>query len=73
MDTLFFAAPIAGIIALLFAYYLVTKINRVEPGTKTMQEISAAIHEGAMAFLSREYKVLVVFGNSFGPSLPSPF
>ncbi|NLT94056.1 MAG: sodium-translocating pyrophosphatase [Clostridia bacterium] len=54
-------APLAGILALLFAFYLITKINRVSPGNKTMQEIAAAIHEGAMAFLFREYKTLVVF------------
>ncbi|MFZ5945720.1 MAG: sodium-translocating pyrophosphatase [Bacillota bacterium] len=54
-------APIAGILALLFAFYLTSKINKVSPGNKTMQEIAAAIHEGAMAFLFRQYKTLVVF------------
>jgi len=54
-------APAAGILALLFAFYLTTKINSVSPGNKTMQEIAAAIHEGAMAFLFREYKTLVIF------------
>lgn len=61
METLFFAAPVAGLIALIFAYYLVTKINKVDPGNEKMREIASAIHEGAMAFLNREYKVLVVF------------
>ncbi|KJS86474.1 MAG: potassium transporter [Peptococcaceae bacterium BICA1-8] len=54
-------APVAGILALLFAYYLTTKVNRVDPGNERMQEIAAAIHEGAMAFLFREYKTLGVF------------
>lgn len=54
-------APLAGVAALLFAFYLTARILRVEPGTQTMQEIAAAIHEGAMAFLKREYKALVVF------------
>lgn len=54
-------APAAGVLALLFAFYLTTKVNRVEPGTKVMQEIADAIHEGAMAFLFRQYKTLVVF------------
>ncbi|MGI6685752.1 MAG: sodium-translocating pyrophosphatase [Bacillota bacterium] len=61
MDILFFAAPIAGIVALLYAYVLITKINKVEPGNERMREIAGAIHEGAMAFLNREYKVLIVF------------
>jgi len=54
-------APAAGILALLFAFYLTTKVNRVKPGNERMQEIAAAIHEGAMAFLFRQYKTLVVF------------
>lgn len=54
-------APLAGVLALLFAFMLISKINRVEPGNKTMQDIAAAIHEGAMAFLFREYKTLVIF------------
>ncbi|MDD2433530.1 MAG: sodium-translocating pyrophosphatase [Clostridia bacterium] len=54
-------APLAGVIALLFAYYLTKRIYKVEPGNQKMQEISEAIHEGAMAFLFREYKSLTVF------------
>jgi K(+)-stimulated pyrophosphate-energized sodium pump len=61
MNGLFFAAPLAGVLALLFALYLSNKINKVEPGNARMREISSAIHEGAMAFLNREYKVLVIF------------
>ncbi len=56
-----FTAPIAGVIALLFALYLVTKVNKVDSGNKTMTEIADAIHEGAMAFLKREYSILVFF------------
>lgn len=55
------AAPIAGILALLFAMYLRSKVLASDPGTKDMQDISHAIHEGAMAFLSREYRTLVIF------------
>lgn len=55
-------APIAGVLALIFAYFLVvTKINTVSPGTERMQEIAGYISEGAMAFLRREYKTLLVF------------
>ncbi len=53
--------PLAGIAALLFAFYLANRINKVEPGTPVMQEIAKAIHEGAMAFLKREYQSLVIF------------
>ncbi len=54
-------APIAGIVALVFAYLLARYINTVEEGTDRMKEIASYIREGAMAFLTREYKALVIF------------
>lgn len=54
-------APLVGVLALAFALYLVGNINKVNVGTDRMKEISTYIHEGAMAFLMREYKVLVIF------------
>src|SRR5665648_1009769 len=54
-------APLLGIIALIYAYYKAISINKVDPGTERMIEISSYIHDGAMAFLSREYKILVIF------------
>jgi K(+)-stimulated pyrophosphate-energized sodium pump len=51
---------ISGALALAFAWYKTQWINRQEPGTERMQEIGAAVREGAMAFLAREYKVLAV-------------
>jgi len=60
--SLIYAAPVAGLLALAFAYYLVSaKINTVNVGTERMKEISSYIHDGAMAFLRREYKTLVIF------------
>lgn len=51
-----------GVVALLFAYYLASsKINKVSAGNDRMVEISTYIQEGAMAFLTREYKTLVIF------------
>jgi len=55
------AVPIAGILALLFAMYLRSRVLASDAGSKDMQEISHAIQEGAMAFLSREYRTLVFF------------
>ncbi|MBU1909100.1 MAG: sodium/proton-translocating pyrophosphatase, partial [Verrucomicrobia bacterium] len=50
----------AGLVALVFAWWKTTWIYRQDPGTEKMQQIGAAVREGAMAFLSREYKVLAV-------------
>ncbi|MBN2286784.1 MAG: sodium-translocating pyrophosphatase [Tissierellales bacterium] len=54
-------APIVGVIALLYAYYKAVTINKVDAGTDRMKEIASYIHEGSMAFLSREYKTLTIF------------
>ncbi|MCA8985464.1 MAG: sodium-translocating pyrophosphatase [Planctomycetaceae bacterium] len=51
----------AGALALLFALAKSRWVLAQNPGTDRMQEIGAAIREGAMAFLKREYLVLVVF------------
>ena len=52
---------ITGVLALLFAAYKSAWINRQNPGNEKMMEIGKAVREGAMAFLSREYKVLGIF------------
>ena len=61
MDYLAFFALAASIAALAFAAYKSSWVGRQHPGTDRMKEIGAAIREGAMAFLAREYKVLVIF------------
>ncbi len=53
--------PVAGVAALLFALYKSRWIHRQDPGNERMQEIGGAVREGAMAFLARESRVLVVF------------
>ena len=52
---------ISGILALLFVFYFAFKLMKEDAGSEKMQELSHAIHEGAMAFLFREYKVLSIF------------
>ena len=61
MERLIYCAPILGICALLFAFYLTKKVGRQDAGTDRMKEIAAFIHEGARAFLTAEYKILIVF------------
>ena len=51
----------AGVLALLFALFKSIAINKEDTGTDKMREIAGHIREGAMAFLSREYKVLTIF------------
>ncbi|MDH5174785.1 MAG: sodium/proton-translocating pyrophosphatase, partial [Elusimicrobiota bacterium] len=51
----------AGILGLLFVVYLSIKILRKSQGTVKMREISEMIHEGAMAFLFREFSAIIRF------------
>ena len=53
--------PLAGILALAFAFYLSQKVLRVDPGTPRMVEIAEAISEGAKAYLTKQYKTLAFF------------
>ena len=52
---------VLGVIALLFAAYLIRKVGKAEAGTERMQEIAGHIHQGAKAFLMAEYRILVIF------------
>ena len=61
MDFVLIGAPIVGILALLFAFYKANSVSKVDPGNERMIEISTYISDGAMAFLSRQYKSLGIF------------
>lgn len=61
MNELFYAVPAVGIVALIFAFILSSKIEKAEVGNDKMKEIASYIQEGAMAFLSREYRSLAIF------------
>ena len=54
-------SPIVGLVGLIGALALYVYNNRQSTGTDVMVEIADRIHEGAMAFLRREYTVLAVF------------
>ena len=56
-----YLVPIAAVLALLFATYLAAKVNKQDEGTERMKEIAGAIAEDARAFLTAEYKILVIF------------
>ncbi len=60
MDSLLYSAPLAGVIGLLFAVYLVLYILKLDAGTDRMKAIASAIQEGAMAYLNRQYKTVAV-------------
>lgn len=61
MENYLIAVPVLGIAALLFALVQAIKVSKSEAGTEKMKDIAKAIREGAYAFLTAEYKILVVF------------
>ena len=61
MENLMYVVPVVSVLALLFAGYLAVKDAKQEEGTEKMKEIASAISEGARAFLTAEYKILIVF------------
>ena len=61
MNNYMYLVPVAAVIALLFAAYLAAKVSRQDAGTERMKEIAGAIADGARAFLTAEYRILIVF------------
>lgn len=54
-------ASVASVLSLLFAFYLISYINRQSPGNERVQELSGHIQSGAMTFMSSEFKYLSIF------------
>ena len=60
MDALFYAVPVAAVIALFFAWWFFHRMMKESEGTVTMKEIAQYVREGAMAYLKQQYKVVVI-------------
>ncbi|SHI47608.1 sodium-translocating pyrophosphatase [Parasporobacterium paucivorans] len=54
-------AIVATVVALLLALVFATKNSRVSIQNDRVKELSGFVRDGAMAFLSREYKVVAIF------------
>ena len=51
----------AAVLALLFAFAMISFVKSQPAGNDRMKELAQAIHTGAKAFLFAEYRVLVIF------------
>ena len=60
-EQLTMAALGTGVLGLVVAAYFYFRVKALPEGTETMNLIAKYIREGAMAFLTREYKVLAVY------------
>jgi len=61
LSTYLILSVVIGMVALAVALMLSMSISKASDGNDRMREIAGYIHEGAMAFLYREYKYLAVF------------
>ena len=53
---------LCGVLALLYAIWATSAVMRADAGNAKMQEIAAAIREGAQAYLRRQYTTIAVVG-----------
>ena len=61
MQGLTVVAPFLGVLSLVIAWLIYGYVKKQPNGSPLMQELEGMIHEGAMAFLKREYSILVIF------------
>ena len=61
MEKMILSVPVIGLIGLLFAIFLRLHVIKQDPGNGRMREIADAIAEGARAFMTSEYRVLIIF------------
>ena len=52
---------VAAVITLLYVFVLFRKVSRIKITDKRVEEIQKYIHDGAMTFLLREYKLIIPF------------
>src|ERR1700722_10079516 len=62
MPTLYFYILACALLALLYGAYAARKVFACPTGTPRMQEIAAAIQEGANAYLNRQYTAIAMVG-----------
>jgi len=58
VESLFWFIPLSSVIALVFAFIFFKQMMKESEGTKTMAEIAQYVREGAMAYITRQYKVV---------------
>jgi len=61
METLWLIV-LCGVLAIAYAIWATHSVMQADAGSEKMQEISAAVREGAQAYLKRQYSTIAVVG-----------
>jgi K(+)-stimulated pyrophosphate-energized sodium pump len=60
--TIVYLAIACGLLALAYGFFTSQQVLRASPGNEKMQDIAAAIQEGAKAYLRRQYIAIAIVG-----------
>ena len=60
-QTLVITVAAIALVALVMGFVFRGQVLAADPGTEKMQEIGAAVEEGAQAYLTRQFKTLAIF------------
>jgi K(+)-stimulated pyrophosphate-energized sodium pump len=58
LNPVFWLIPVASLVALLFAWFFFKQMMKNSEGNDTMKEIALHVRDGAMAYLSSQYRVV---------------
>ncbi|HZY50020.1 MAG TPA: sodium-translocating pyrophosphatase [Devosia sp.] len=62
MTTLLWAIVVAGLLSIVYGIVTTRQLLSADAGSARMQEISAAVREGATAYLRRQYTTIAIVG-----------